>query len=44
VFTEPLAPLAPFVGKTWKGEFVNRPPRPPEADDRVDQLSVPLQI
>lgn len=30
--SEPLAPLAPFVGKTWKGEFVDSTPEKPMYD------------
>lgn len=30
--SEPLAPLAPFVGKTWKGEFVDSTPEKPMFD------------
>ena len=29
---EPLAPLAPFVGKTWRGEFVDSTPEKPMFD------------
>ena len=30
--SEPLAPLAPFVGKTWKGEFAESTPAKPMFD------------